>query len=159
MCPRKFLGVIKNKGFSLRFFSKYLIPKRGVWLKRTCLLFTFILFDYFATLIFCATPANEANPYVRVFMENYGIPLGLTIFDFLINFPIYLILCFDSHFINLPQRLSKIANPLIDLSLAWFLAGYHFNGATSWFWPASDLMRQATGFGIYLVMAASVYSV
>jgi len=123
------------------------------------LLFMFILFDYLATLIFCTTPANEANPYVRMFMENYGILLGLTIFDLLINFPIYLILCFDSHFINLPQQLSKIVNPLIDLSLAWFLAGYHFNGATSWFWPVPDLMRQATGFGLYLAMAASIYLV
>lgn len=149
---------MESKWSNVLFFRKYLIPKNNIWLKRTCLLFTFILFDYFATLIFCTTPANEANPYVRIFMENYGIPLGLTIFDFLINFPIYLILCFNSHFISLPQQLSKIVNPLIEVSLAWFLAGYHFNGATSWFWLAPDLMRQATGFGLYLVVAASIYS-
>ena len=140
-------------------FLNYLIPKNNIWLKRICLLFIFIWFDYFATLIFCTTPAKEANPYVRIFMENYGIPLGLTIFDFLINLPIYLILCFNSHFISLPQKLSKIVNPLIEVSLAWFLAGYHFNGATSWFWPTSDLMRQATGSGLYLVIATIVYSV
>jgi len=86
-------------------------------------------------------------------MEKYGIVLGLTMFDFLINFPIYLILCFNSHVISLPQRLSKIVDPLIDVILAWFLAGFHFSGATSWFWPAPDLLRQATGFGIYLTIA------
>jgi len=59
---------------------------------------------------------------------------------------------------SLPQKLSKIVGPLIEVSLVWFLAGHDFNGATSWFWPASDLMRQPTGFGLYLVIATIVYS-
>jgi len=138
-------------------FRKYLAPKNNKWLKRISLIFGFVFFDYLATLAFCTTPAEEANLYVRMFMENYGIILGLTMFDLLVNFPIYLVLCFDSHFINLPPRLSKIVDSLIDVTLAWFLAGSHFNGATSWFWHAPDLTRQATGFGIYLVTAMSLY--
>jgi len=132
---------------------KYLVPKNNKWLKRICILFAFILLDYFATLALCTTPAEEANPYLRIFLEKYGIAVGLTIFDFFISFPIYLILCFDSHFISLPARLSRIVEPLVDVILAWFLAGAHFNGATSWFWIAPDSIRQVTGFSIYLVIA------
>jgi len=132
------------------FFGKYLVPKNNIWLKRMGLLFGFVLLDYFATLAFCTTTMEEANPHLRVFMENYGIFWGLTIFDFLINLPIYLILCFNSRLISLPARLSKIMNHLVDVILAWFLAGAHFNGAASWFWAAPNLIRQMTGFGIYL---------
>jgi len=139
------------------FFGKYLVPKNNIWLKRMCLLFGFILLDYFATLAFCITPMKEANLHVRVFMENYGIFLGLTAFVFLINLPIYLILCFNSHVISLPAQLSKIVNPLVDVIFAWFLAGAHFNGAASWFWTAPGLIRQVTGFGIYLVIAIGMY--
>jgi len=135
------------------FFGKYLVPKNNIWLKRMGLLFGFVLLDYFATLAFCTTMMEEANPHLRVFMENYGIFWGLTIFDFLINLPIYLILCFNSRLISLPARLSKIMNHLVDVILAWFLAGAHFNGAASWFWTAPDLIRQMTGFGIYLFIA------
>jgi len=138
-------------------FRRYLVPKNNRWLKRIFIVFGFILLDYFATLAFCTNPAEEANPHLRVFLENYGIVVGLTLFDFLINLPIYLILCFDSHFVSLPARLSKIVEPLIDLILAWFLAGAHFSGATSWFWAAPDLTRQATGFGMYLIVAINLY--
>jgi len=144
---------------NLLAFGRYLVPKNDKWLKRICIVFGFILLDYFATLIFCTTPAEEANPHLRVFLESYGIVVGLTLFDFLINLPIYLILCFNSHLVSLPMRLSKIVEPLVDLVLAWFLVGTHFNGATSWFWIAPGLMRQATGFGIYLIIAINPYSV
>jgi hypothetical protein len=135
------------------FFGKYLVPKNNIWLKRMCLVFGFILLDYFATLAFCTTPMEEANPHVRFFMDNYGVFWGLTIFDLLINLPIYLILCFNSHVVSLSAHLSKIVDPIVDVFLGWFLAGFHFNGATSWFWTAPDLIRQITGFGIYLFIA------
>lgn len=134
-----------------------MVPKNNEWLRRICLLFAFIMLDYFATLIFCKTPLEEANPHLRMFLENYGIAVGLTIFDFFINLPIYLVLCLDSHLINLPRWLSKIVDPLVDVTLAWFLAGAHFSGATSWFWPAPDLIRQTTGFCIYMVIATGLY--
>jgi len=142
----------------LLVFGRYLVPKNNKWFKRICLVFGFILLDYFATLAFCTNPAEEANPYLRGFLENYGIVVGLTLFDFLINLPIYLILCFDSHLVSLPTRLLKIVEPSVDLILAWFLAGAHFSGATSWFCTVPDLMRQAVGFGIYLIIAINLYS-
>jgi len=148
---------MKDYWSRLLAFGKYLVPKNNRWLKRICIVFGFILLDYFATLAFCTNPAQEANPHLRVFLENYGIVVGLTLFDFLINLPIYLILCFDSHFVSLPTRLSKIVGSSVDLILAWFLAGAHFGGATSWFWIAPDLTRQVTGFGIYLVIAIVAY--
>jgi hypothetical protein len=145
-----------NNWERILFFGKYLIPKNNLWSRRMCLLFGFILLDYFATLFFCTTPMKEANPHLRVFMENYGILLGLTIFDFLINLPVYLILSFNSHFISLPARLAKIVEPLVDVTLAWFLAGAHFNGAASWFWAAPDWIRQITGFSIYLFITMAL---
>ena len=138
----------------LLLFGRYLVPKNNLWLKRAALLFGFTLLDYITTLLFITTPIEEGNLLVRAFMESYGIFLGLTIFDLLINIPIYLILCFNSHFVSLPQKLSKITDPVIDVFLAWFVAGHHYNGATSWFWTAPELIRQLTGFSIYLVIAA-----
>lgn len=140
----------RNRLLHLR---RYLVPKNNVWLTRAFLLFGFILLDYLATLIFIKSPIDEGNLLVRMFMENYGIILGLTIFDVLINVPIYLIICFNSHFANLPSRFSKIADPIIELFLAWFVAGYHYSGATSWFWTAPDMIRQITGFSIYITFA------
>jgi hypothetical protein len=136
----------------LTFLGEYLVPKNNLWLKRAGLLFGFILLDYLTTLIFIKSPLEEGNLLVRTFMENYGVLLGLTIFDFLINLPIYIIICFNSHFGTLPPKFSKIAEPLIDVLLAWFVAGYHYSGATSWFWTSPHLIRQITGFSIYILI-------
>jgi len=119
-------------------------------------LFVFILLDYFATLGFCTMPQEEANPYARIFLENYGVAKSLTMFVFLINFPIYQILCFDSHLIVCPPRLTRIVEPLVAVILAWFLAGAHFNGAASWFWAAPNLILQATGLSLYLVIVTGM---
>ena len=133
----------------LLHLGKFLVPKNNLWLKRAGLLFGFILLDYLATLIFINAPVEEGNLLVRYFMETYGIFWGLTIFDVLINIPVYLIICLNSHFFTLPSNLSRIMDPIIDAFLAWFVAGYHYNGATSWFWAASGFTRQVTGFVIY----------
>ena len=132
--------------------SKYLVPKNNLWLKRAILLFGFILLDYLATLIFINTPVQEGNLLVRAFMENYGILVGLTIFDILINIPIYLIICLNSHFVTLPPNLAKYVDPIVDAFLAWFVAGYHYSGATSWFWTSPDVLRQTVGFSLYMLI-------
>ncbi|MDG6223435.1 MAG: hypothetical protein IAX21_02820 [Candidatus Bathyarchaeota archaeon] len=137
--------------------GKYLIPKNNIWLTRAGLLFGFILLDYLFTLIFINAPYEEGNLLVRYFMETYGIFWGLTIFDILINIPVYLIICMNSHLAPLPSKLSKIVDPIIDAFLAWFVAGYHYNGATSWFWAASGFTRQITGFLIYFAIIMVVY--
>jgi hypothetical protein len=137
--------------------AKYLIPKNNIWLKRAGLIFCFILFDYLSTLIFITSPIQEGNLLVRQFMETYGIFLGLTIFDVLINIPIYMIICFNSHFSSLPSRFARIADPLIDVFLAWFVAGYHYSGATSWFWTGPDMIRQLLGFSIYFTIIMFMY--
>jgi hypothetical protein len=136
---------------------KYLIPKKGFWVKRISVLSCFILLDYLVTAIFCTMPAQEGNLLARSFMEAYGIPLGLTPFDALANLPIYVILCLDSHFINLPVRSSRIIEVFTDTIFAWFIAGLHFNGATSWIWFAPDVVRQALGASLYLLIVFSWY--
>jgi len=130
----------------------HLVPK-GVWLKRTVLLFAFILVDYIVTVVSCKSPFWEANLYAKSFMETYGIAAGLAIYDFLLSLPIYAILCLDSHLIKYTEHHSTKAELAIDLALGWLIAGAHFNGAASWVWDAPGMMRQALGFVIYEVLA------
>ena len=133
---------------------RYLVP-RGLWRKRTVFLFAFVILDYVVTIIFCKSPFAEGNLYARGFMETYGIVEGLTLYDFLLALPIYTILCIDSHLIKYTERYSTKAELAIDLALGWLIAGGHFNGAASWVWDASGVIRQALGFVLYEVIALS----
>ena len=135
---------------SLFVVARCLIPKNNFWLKRLSLLFAFIFLDYLVTLLLCTAPAEEGNLLARSFMEAYGIPLGLTVFDLIANLPIYLMLSLNSHLANLPPKLSRMVETSADFTFAWFIAGLHFNGATSWLWFAPDVLRQALGASIYL---------
>jgi hypothetical protein len=135
---------------SLYIAVRYLIPKNNFWLKRISLLFAFIFLDYLVTLFLCTTPIDEGNLFARSFMEVYGIPLGLTLFDLVVNLPIFLLLSLSSHLVNLPLRLSKIVETSTDFVFAWFIAGLHFNGAASWVWSAPNILRQAVGASVYL---------
>jgi len=134
---------------------KYLIPKNGFWVRRISVLSCFILLEYLVTVIFCIMPAQEGNLLARSFMEAYGIPLGLTLFDAIANLPIYVILCLDSHFISLSARSSRIVEIFTDAIFAWFIAGLHFNGATSWVWFAPNVLRQGLGALLYLLIVFS----
>jgi hypothetical protein len=131
----------------------FFLPRNNHWLKRTILVFTFILFDYLSTLVFCRAPYEEANLYARSFMEAFGVPLGLTAFVLVANLPIYITLSLDSHVIKTPFRTVIIIESFVDVIFAWFIAGLHFSGGTSWFWHAPDLMRQIFGVFLYLTMA------
>ncbi len=131
----------------------FLLPKNNHWLKRNILVFAFILFDYSSTLVFCRAPYEEANLYARIFMENFGVQLGLTLFVLAANLLIYITLCLDSHVIRLPYRTAVATESLVDVVFAWFVAGLHFSGGASWFWYAPDLMRQGFGAILYLAIA------
>jgi len=85
-------------------------------------------------------------------MESLGIHLGLTLFVLIANLPIYVTLCLDSHLVKLPQC-ATIVEVGVDAVFAWFIAGLHFSGGTSWFWVAPDLMRQAFGALLYVIAA------
>lgn len=146
---RRFAGLLREP-LKLKHF---LIPGNNLWLKRGCLIFAFVFFDYLSTLVFCRAPIEEANVFARGFMESYGIPVGLTLFVFAANLPLYVILSFDSHAVSLPPKLGSIVEPVVDLFFGWFVAGLHFSGGTSWFWAASDLTRQALGATLYLALA------
>lgn len=130
-----------------------LVPKNNHWLRRIVLVFAFMLFDYSSTLVFCQSPYEEANLYARTFMENLGIPLGLTLFVLLANVPIYVTLSLDSHVVRLPSRIAVSTEFIVDALFAWFVAGLHFSGGASWFWYAPDIVRQTVGALLYLVLA------
>ncbi len=133
---------------------KYLLfPEKNHWVKRICLVFAFIFFDYFVTLLFCHFPQQEANMYARGFMQLFGIPLGLTLFVWVANFPIYATLSLDSHIVRFPSKIAAFVEVFMDLIFAWFVAGLHFRGGTSWFWSSSELVRQFLGTVLYLVIA------
>lgn len=143
---------MKLEATSLVVAMRYLVPRNNVWLKRVFVLFAFIFMDYLATLLLCKTPLEEGNLFARGFMESYGIPLGLTLFDLIANFPIYIVLCLNSHLINLPPKLSNLVEITVDVVFAWFIAGLHFNGAASWFWFAPDVLRQSLGAFLYFLV-------
>ena len=141
----------------MEFLSRlrYLIPK-GVWLKRTLILFGFILLDLVVTAVYCRSPSMEANPYARRFMEIYGIIPGLTIFNLIASTPIYAVLIFDSHMIEYTRHYRDKVEVTIDLAFGWLIAGSRFNGAMSWLWNTSHLTRQTLGFIIYLSLAIPI---
>ncbi|MGB9713964.1 MAG: hypothetical protein ACPLZC_03175 [Candidatus Bathyarchaeales archaeon] len=85
-------------------------------------------------------------------MESFGIPLGLTLFVLIANLPIYVAFCVDSHLVKLPQS-AAVIEVGIDFVFAWFIAGLHFSGGTSWFWIAPDMVRQALGAILYVFAA------
>ncbi|MEM3626781.1 MAG: hypothetical protein QXZ25_02015 [Candidatus Bathyarchaeia archaeon] len=149
--PRMFGISIKNLNF-LRFF----VPKNRMWAKRILLVFLFVLFDYAATVAFCSSPSDEGNLMARIFMEAYGIAFGLALFDFLINVPVYVILCLDSHLPDLPPRWSKIANAFTDFGLALFVAGLHFHGGMSWLFVFPNFSASAVGATAYITLAAAL---
>jgi hypothetical protein len=136
---------------------RYLVPRNNFWLKRIFIVFAFILLDYLVTLILCTTPVEEGNLLARSFMEAYGIPLGLTLFDLIANLPIYIMLSLNSHLINLPPKLLRAGEISVDVVFAWFIAGLHFNGAASWVWFTPDLIRQALGASLYFVIIFALH--
>ncbi|MDH5482497.1 MAG: hypothetical protein OEY22_06435 [Candidatus Bathyarchaeota archaeon] len=111
------------------------------------------MLDYFSTLAFCKVPYEEANLFARTFMEVLGIPLGLTLFVMIANLPIYMTLSLDSHIIRLSYRRAILVEIFVDTVFAWFIAGLHFSGGTSWFWYVPDIARQTIGATAYLVIA------
>jgi len=133
-------------------YFKYLIPKDSFWTKRIMLLFAFVIFDYLATVAFCKNAVDEGNFLARMFMTNYGIALGLAVFDVLINVPVYVILCLDSHLIKLPKPWAKTTEVFIDFALAWFVAGPHFYGALSWMSAVPELLATFLGAVTYLML-------
>jgi len=144
--------VQSNLDIPLRL-KRFFWPKSNHWLRRILLVFTFILFDYFSTLVFCQAPHEEANLFARAFMNAFGIQTGLTLFVLATNLPIYMALSFDSHVIRLPARISIAVEISVDALFAWFIAGVHFNGGSSWFWYTPDLPRQMLGAFLYLIIA------
>jgi len=144
---------VQNKEGVALSLKHFFLPKNNHWLKRTLLILTFVLYDYLSTLIFCQEPQNEANIYARIFMENFGIPIGLTMFVLMANLPIYMVLSLDSHIIRLPSKTAIVAESFVDIIFAWFVAGFHFSGGSSWFWNASSLTHQIIGAFLYLSVA------
>jgi hypothetical protein len=133
--------------------KQFFLPKNNHWLRRAMLVFAFILFDYFSTLVFCHSTYEEANLYARAFMDSFGIQAGLTLFIILANLPIYVALSFDSHVVKLPSKIATVIEIAVDAAFAWFVAGLHFSGGTSWFWSVPDLPRQTFGAILYLIIA------
>jgi len=142
-----------NLASSLRLL---LLPRNNHWLGRTLMIFAFVLFDYASTLAFCQVSYQEANVYTRAFMDGLGLHAGLTLFVLLVNMPIYMVLCLDSHLVKLPPRIAAAIEISVDAVFAWFVAGLHFSGGSSWFWLAPDLLRQIFGASLYMVLALLV---
>lgn len=86
-------------------------------------------------------------------MENFGVPVGLTLFVVVANLPIYVTLSLDSHIVNFPYKIAVAVEMFVDAIFSWFIAGLHFNGALSWFLNGPNLAHQAFGAFLYLLFA------
>lgn len=124
---------------------------RNVWFQKMLLLSSFILLDYVVTLLLVSYPNEEANVFARSFMDVFGVAFGLTIFSLLVNLPVFLILGLFAFY---PRCSGLAASPFVtpglDIALAWFVAGTHFNGALSWMVSGPSLLYQLTGAALYL---------
>ena len=138
------------------FLREYLLP-HGKWLRRTLILFSIVFLDYLITLLSCGHPSLEGNSFARAFMQAYGIPIGLTLFDLLMAIPLYVILCVDSQFVRLSGRYSIIIESLTDIVLGWLVAGAHMDGALSWIPSAPSIVCQLAGLVIYCVTMAQPF--
>ncbi|MEM0007378.1 MAG: hypothetical protein QXR89_03825 [Candidatus Bathyarchaeia archaeon] len=145
-------GEMEELGLSINL-KHFILPKNNHWRRRIILAFTFILFDCLSTMLFCRAPSEEANIYARAFMEVFGIPAGLALFVLTANFPIYMVLSLDSHIVKFPANMAMFVELFTDFVFAWFIAGLHFSGGTSWFWRISDIERQFIGMMLYLCVA------
>jgi hypothetical protein len=116
------------------------------------------VFDLSITWLSLSDLAEEGNIFARAFMEILGLPFGLVLFSSIVTFVLLLILWFCSHMFDNTSGMMKTAGIIaLDFSLAWFVAGVHFVGGTSWFWLAPELLRHFIGAGIYFAVLTALW--
>ena len=128
------------------------------WTARFFVLQSFVVFDLLVTWLSLSSLVEEGNIFARAFMGILGVPSGLVLFSGIVTLVLLLILWFCSHmFDNTCGMMKTVGIIALDFSLAWFVAGVHFVGGTSWFWFAPELLRQFIGAGIYFVVLSALW--
>lgn len=130
---------------------------KDIWVFRFLILLGFASFDSLTTWASISRLAEEGNLFARAFMQTLGIPLGLTLFYSLIAGFLLLILGLCKlMFTGRTGPAASAAVFILDVFLAWFVAGAHFVGGTSWFWSTPNLFCNFLGAGIYLSLVNSI---
>jgi uncharacterized integral membrane protein len=128
------------------------------WAARFIVLQSFVVFDLSITLLSLSSMSNEGNVFARVFMEVLGFPAGLVLFSIIVTGILLLILRFCRHmFSNASGMVKTVGTIALDFSMAWFVAGVHFVGGTSWFWLAPELLRHFIGASIYFMVLTAFW--
>lgn len=91
-------------------------------------------------------------------MQTFGISFGLVLFSMIIGSILAAILLLSKFIMaNLKGAIGLIIILALDLCFAWFVAGMHFVGGTSWFWLAPEIVREVMGAGLYLISFYSIW--
>ncbi|MEM4703853.1 MAG: DUF5658 family protein [Candidatus Bathyarchaeia archaeon] len=115
------------------------------------MLSSFATFDLASTLLFLKHSAEEANVLAKSYLGAFGHPTGLILFNLLTTAFLVLILYFSNQTLDRTTGLAKLLGLMVlDGCLAWFVAGAHFVGGTSWFWEAPEMLRHLIGACLYL---------
>ncbi len=128
---------------------------KAPWATRFLILQGFIVFDLSLTWLSISSLAEESNIIARGLMQVIGPWSGLILFSGIITGVLFLVLLFCSHMFDNVNGLVKSAGTIaLDFGLAWFVAGVHFAGGTSWCWLAPQFLRHLIGANIYLAAIA-----
>ncbi len=131
---------------------------KSSWILRFSILFGFVIFDLLSTRFFISGLAEEGNSYARALMQTFGISFGLVLFSMIIGSILAAILLLSKFIMaNLKGAIGLIIILALDLCFAWFVAGMHFVGGTSWFWLAPEIVREVMGAGLYLISFYSIW--
>lgn len=131
---------------------------KSLWTMRFFVLLGFVVFDLLSTRCFISGLAEEGNSYARVLMQTFGISAGLILFSVAIAGILALILYLSKSIVANRKGTAGLTIVLgLDICFAWFVAGMHFVGGTSWFWLAPEIVRSLMGAGIYLVVFYSIW--
>jgi hypothetical protein len=58
---------------------------------------------------------------------------------------------------NIEGTVKTVGIVTLDFGLAWFVAGAHFVGGTSWFWPVPEMLRHIIGASIYVLALTALW--
>jgi hypothetical protein len=131
---------------------------KASWATRFLVLLGFVAFDLSATWLSLSSSAEESNVFARNLMQVLGFSTGLILFSGIVTCALFLILRFCSRMLdNIEGTVKTVGIVTLDFGLAWFVAGAHFVGGTSWFWPVPEMLRHIIGASIYVLALTALW--
>lgn len=106
-----------------------------------------------STRLYITSINEESNAIARSLMQDFGVTVGLAIMCLVLGLLLGVLVGFCRFvFAKKTNGLTWLTIFVVDGFLAWFIAGSHFAGGTSWFWLVPEISRHLLGAGIYFVL-------